>query len=175
MIAMRAAIQHPMRVAATALLDTSAEGETLRDKVKHRAYIAFVRRYGMPRWFADRELGPLMFGPQTLAARGDELLESFTRTVNGYPRDGLARAAIAVSVHRTDVTPKLRGIACPTLVICGRDDKATPPAKSQSLSAKIRDARLEWILGSGHMSPIEKPEEVNRVLVPFVKEHLRDA
>jgi len=173
MIAMRSAIQHPMRVTATALLDTSAEGETLRDKIRHRAFIAFCRRYGVPRWFVDRELGALMFGPQTLATRGDELLEHFTRTVNGYPRDGMARAALAVSVHRQDVTSKLRGVACPTLVICGRDDRATPPAKSQALAAKIRDARLELIAGAGHSSLIEKPAEVNRVLVPFVAEHVQ--
>ena len=169
---MRAAIQHPMRVTATALLDTSAEAEPLANKIRYRAFIAFCRRYGVPRWFVDRELGGLMFGPQTLAARGDELLEQFTRTVNGYPRDGMARAALAVTVHRTDVTPKLRGVACPTLVICGKDDRSTPPEKSQRLAAKIRDARLELIEGSGHMSAIEKPAEVNRVLVPFVAEQM---
>ena len=168
MLAMRAAIQHPMQVTATVLVDTSAEGETLADKIRYRAFIAFCRRYGVPRWLVDRELAGLMFGPLTLAARGEEVLEQFTRTVNGYPRDGMARAALAVTVHRQDVTPKLRAVACPTLVICGRDDKATPPAKSQSLAAKIRDARLEWIEGAGHSSVIEKPAEVNRVLVPFV-------
>jgi 3-oxoadipate enol-lactonase len=175
MIAMRAAIQHPMRVAAIALLDTSAEAEALKDKIRFRAFIAFARRYGIPRWFVDLELARLMFGPQTLATRGDELLERFTRTVNGYPRDGMARAALAVSVHRVDVTPKLRAVACPTLVICGRDDAATPPAKSRALAAKIREAKLEWIDGSGHMSAIEKPEEVNRVLVPFVREQVGKA
>ena len=164
---MRAAIQHPMGVTATALIDTSAEAETLANKVRYRAFIAFCRRYGVPRWLVDRELAPLLFGPQALA-RGDELVERFTRTVNGYPRDGMARAALAVTVHRLDVTSKLRGVACPTLVICGRDDRATPPAKSRSLAAKIRDARLEWIDGAGHSSVIEKPAEVNRVLVPFV-------
>ena len=172
MVAMRAAIQHPMRVAAIALLDTSADAETLRDKVKYRAFIAFARRYGIPRWFADRELAHLMFGPKTLADRGPELITEFTRRVNGYSRDGLARAALSVVVHRKDVTPKLRGVAAPTLVVCGRDDASTPPAKSQALAAKIRGARLEWIDASGHMSAIERPDEVNAVLVPFVKEQI---
>ncbi len=92
--------------------------------------------------------------------------------MNGYPRDGMARAALAVSVHRQDVTPKLRGVACPTLVICGREDRATPPAKSQALAAKIRDAKLELIDGAGHTSTVEQPEAVNRVLVPFVREQI---
>jgi 3-oxoadipate enol-lactonase len=172
MIAMRAAIQHPLRVAALALLDTSADAEALRDKVKYRAFIAFARRYGIPRWFADRELARLLFGPRALAERGPELMTQFTRTVNGFPRDGMARAALAVVVHRKDVTPKLRGVAAPTMVICGRDDRSTPPAKSQSLAAKIRDARLEWIEGSGHMVTIERPDAVNDLLVPFVREQI---
>jgi 3-oxoadipate enol-lactonase len=172
MVAMRAAIQHPMRVRAIALLDTSASPESLKERVRYRAFIAFCRRYGVPRWLVDRELAPLMFGPKTLAARGDELLERFTRTVNGYPRDGMARAALAVTVHRSDVTPKLRGIAAPALVICGRQDRATPPARSRELAAKIRDARLEWVDESGHSTAIEQPEAVNQLLVPFVAEHV---
>ena len=172
MIAMRTAIQHPQRVAALAVLDSSAEPETLRDKVKFRAFIAFSRRYGVPRWFVERELAKLMFGRRTLADRGPELITQFTRTVNGYPRDGMARAALAVVVHRKDLTPKLRGVAAPALVICGRDDLATPPAKSKALTAKIRDARLEWIDDCGHMSAMERPDEVNDLLVPFVREHV---
>jgi 3-oxoadipate enol-lactonase len=170
MIAMRAAIQHPMRIPAMALLDTSAEPESLKDKVKYRAFIAFAKRYGVPRWFVERELAPLMFGAEAMKQRGDQLIDTFTRTVNGYPRDGVARAALAVVVHRKDLTPKLRGVACPTLVVCGREDRATVADKSRALESKIRDARLEWIDRCGHMSAIEKPAEVNKVLVPFVKE-----
>jgi 3-oxoadipate enol-lactonase len=175
MLAMRAAIQHPMRVRAIALLDTSAAAETLDRKIRYRAFIAFVRRYGMPRWFVDREVAPLMFGPQTIASRGEALLQDFSRTVNGFPRDGMARAALAVVVHRRDVTPKLRGIAAPTLVICGRQDRSTPPQRSRELAAKIRDARLEWIDECGHSAPIERPDAVNELVVPFVRDHVARA
>jgi len=171
MIAMRAAIQHPMRVAAMALLDTSAEGEPLKSKVRYRAFIAFCRRYGVPPWLSKRQIAPLMFGPKTLRDR-PEIVEQFTRTVNGYPRDGMARAALAVVVHRTDVSPKLRSVAAPTLVMCGRDDRATVPAKSEALAAKIHDARLAWIDDAGHSSLVEQPDAVNRVLVPFIKEQM---
>jgi 3-oxoadipate enol-lactonase len=171
MISMRAAIQHPMRVSAMALLDTSAEGEPLRSILRYRAFIAFCRRYGMPMWLVKSEIAPLMFGPKTVRER-PELIEQFARTVNGFPRDGMARASLAVVVHRTDVTPKLRSIAAPTLIMCGRDDAATVPEKSQSLAAKIHHARLEWIDDAGHSSPVEQPEAVNRVLVPFVAEQV---
>src|SRR5207245_8797689 len=45
MLSMRAAIQHPMRVAAMALIDTSAGPEPLANKIRYRAFIAFARRY----------------------------------------------------------------------------------------------------------------------------------
>jgi 3-oxoadipate enol-lactonase len=171
MVSMRAAIAHPMQIHAMALLDTSAEAESLRVKVRNRAFIAFARRYGMPPWFVDAEVAPEMFGPKTIRER-PELVASFTRTVNGYPRDGMSRAALAVIVHRSDVTPKLRAVAAPTLVICGRDDRATPPPKSEALAAKIHGAKLEWIEGAGHMSALEQPAAVNRVLVPFIEAQL---
>jgi pimeloyl-ACP methyl ester carboxylesterase len=101
-------------------------------------------------------------------------MTQFTRTVNGYPRDGLSRAALAVVVHRKDIVPKLRGVAAPTLVLCGRDDRSTPPANSQLLASKIRDARLEWIDACGHMSAIERPDAVNALIVPFVRAHMGD-
>jgi pimeloyl-ACP methyl ester carboxylesterase len=58
MIGMRTAIQHPTRVTALALLDTSAGVDGKRVRLKYRAFIAFAHRYGIPRWFADRELAP---------------------------------------------------------------------------------------------------------------------
>jgi pimeloyl-ACP methyl ester carboxylesterase len=175
MLAMRAAIQHPMKTSALVLMDTSSEPETLRDKIRYRAFIAFTRRFGVPPWFAEKELAPLMFGPTILRERGPEIMERFTRTVNGYPRDGMARAALAVVVHRKDVTPKLRAVAAPTLIICGRDDETTPLAKSKTLAAKIHNARLEVIADAGHMSALEQPEAVNALLIPFVREHLQKA
>jgi pimeloyl-ACP methyl ester carboxylesterase len=171
MVAMRAAIQHPMQVAALALVDASAEPESLTDKVKNRAMVSFGRRYGLPRWLIDSEVAPRLFGPKTLRER-PEIVDAFARTVNGYDRDGLARAALAVVVHRIDVTAKLRGVAAPTLVICGKQDNATVPAKSEALAAKIHGAKLEWVEDSGHMSPIEQPAVVARLLEAFVRERL---
>ena len=48
MVAMRVAIQHPARVAALALFDTSADAETRGRAVKYRMLAAFARRVGVP-------------------------------------------------------------------------------------------------------------------------------
>ncbi len=171
MVAMRMALQHPTRVAAMALLDTSAEVDGLVERVKYRLFVAFARRYGLPLAFVKSQLAPLMYGPRTLRER-PELVEEFTRTANGYPRDGLARASLAVVVKRTNILERLDQVKTPTMVVCGRDDRATPPARSEAIAAMIPGAKLVWIEESGHMSAIERPSAVNAVLVPFVREHV---
>jgi pimeloyl-ACP methyl ester carboxylesterase len=158
-------------VAALALLDTNAEAEPLANKVKYRLLIAFSRRLGLPRALFDREVAPLFFAPATIRDR-PELVDDFARTAGGFDRDGFARAAIAVVVHRRSIADKISAIKAPTLVICGREDRATPPEKSEQIAQSIPGAKLVWIEGAGHMSALEKPDAVNAALVPFVREQL---
>jgi pimeloyl-ACP methyl ester carboxylesterase len=45
----------------------------------------------------------------------------------------------------------------PTLIICGADDKMTPPRLSVYLNAKIKNSTLEIISQAGHMVMLEQP------------------
>jgi pimeloyl-ACP methyl ester carboxylesterase len=54
-------------------------------------------------------------------------------------------------------------------VIVGDEDVATTPAKAAYIQQGIAGARLETIIGAGHSSCIEKPEEVNRLLKDWLK------
>jgi 3-oxoadipate enol-lactonase len=169
MIAMRLALQHPQRVRALALLDTSAEAEEPARAVKYRLFISFGRRFGVPRSLADATLVPLYFTENTYATR-PELVERFVRTVSGFSREGLARASMAVVVRRKSILPRLGSIHVPTLVICGREDRATEPAHSERIAKAIPGAKLVMIEGAGHVSALEQPEAVNDALLPFVTE-----
>ena len=171
MVAMRMALQHPAEVAAMALVDTSAEVDGVLLRAKYRLLAAFERRYGLPFALVRVEIAHLMFGARTLRERPD-LLREFTRTVNGYPRDGVARAALAVLVKSTPVLHRLGAVTAPTLVVCGRQDRATIPARSEAIAARITGSKLAWIEESGHMSPIERPEAFNALIAPFVRENL---
>jgi 3-oxoadipate enol-lactonase len=170
MLAMRMAILHPERVRAMALIDTSAEPHGLAERVKYRAFVGFARRFGLPPKLVDRELAPQMFSERTLRER-PELKDQFARTVNGYPREGTARASLAVAVRRKSITDRLGLIRAPTLVVCGREDRATPPRCSEAIASRIKGARLVWIDDAGHLSAVERPLAVNAALVPFVQGH----
>jgi pimeloyl-ACP methyl ester carboxylesterase len=171
MLSMRIAIQHPKRAAALALLDTSADAELPKNVVKYRLFNSFARRFGLPTWFVDRQLAPLFFSDETIRER-PELIERFARHTNGFSREGMARAAKAVVIKRVSILDKLSRIDAPTLVMCGRGDRATPPHRAEEITRGIRGAKLVWIERAGHLSALEEPDQVNAALVPFVRENL---
>lgn len=174
MVGMRLALQHSSRVAGLALLDTSASPEPLAKRVKFRALIAMHRRVGFPISIFHKEIAPLLFSPRTIAERPELLESSYQRTM-GFDRGGLSRASIAVVIHRKDITNDLPRIRTSTLVMCGREDLATTPDKSEAIANAIPHAKLIMIDGAGHMSPLEEPAAVNAHLVPFVRRCIEDA
>jgi 3-oxoadipate enol-lactonase len=174
MVGMRLALQHPAKVAGLALLDTSAEADTLVNRVKNRAFIAMHRRVGIPHALFRKELAPQIFGAHTIA-ENPELVEASYRRCMGFERDGLARAALAVLVHRKNILANLGRIRTPTLVMCGTDDLTTPPERSEAIAKAIPNAKLVLLDGVGHMSALEDPAAVNAQLVPFVGNCVEDA
>jgi 3-oxoadipate enol-lactonase len=168
MVAMRLALQHPARVAGLALLDTSAEADGRVKRLRYRAFVAMHRRIGMPYRLFQKEVAPLMFAEHTLRERPD-LLETTYRRMMGFDREGVARAALAVVVHGSTILEKLDRIRVPTLVMCGREDRATPPDKSENIARAIPGSRLVMLDDVGHMSTLEDPDAVNQHLLPFAR------
>ena len=171
MLAMRVALDHPMRIVALGLLDTSAEMESRVQRIKNRLMNSIFRNVGLPPALFEKQVAPLLFGHKTLRERPELVGRTYSH-VSGFPRLGVSRAVKAVSVERPSILDKVRAISCPTLVLCGRDDLATPPARSEAIANRLPRATLKYIDGSGHSSTIERPEAVNAALVPFVREHL---
>jgi pimeloyl-ACP methyl ester carboxylesterase len=67
-----------------------------------------------------------------------------------------------------DITEAIAAIRIPALVICGADDKMTPPSLSQRIRDGIPGARLSLIEGTGHFVMLENPAAFNTILTDFV-------
>lgn len=168
---MRFAIAHGDRVRAIALLDTSADVNTRSERLKNRAFLSLHRRMGFPLSLFDRQIAPILWGPDARRYQPG-LVEQSARDTLGFDREGVYRAGMAIMIERTYLESKLASIRTPTLVLCGREDRATPPDHSRRIASKILGARLALIDDCGHTSTLEKPEAVNAELVPFVKDAL---
>jgi len=168
MISMRFALQHPDRVAGLCILDSSAHAESIVNRAKYRGLLSLHRRMGVPMPLYDKAVAPLLFGPRTLR-ENKELVEESGRNGLGFSNEGVARSGLAVVVKRTDISGDIPRITAPTLVMCGTDDRSTPPDESRFIVNNIPHARMAWIEDAGHMSALEQPEKVNRELVPFIR------
>lgn len=148
----------PERVAALALLDTSARPDTPQASEARRSAIAQSAR--------DFDgvvaaLLPRLVHPSRL---DDEAVVGTVREMAGsVGREGYVRQQEAI-MGRADSRPTLAQIRCPTLVLCGRDDALTPLELHEEMHAGIAGSRLVVLDRCGHLSTLERPDEVNDAL-----------
>lgn len=165
MVAMRFALAHPNRVQSLVLMSTSGSEEDLVRRVRFQGLAGLAGRIGVPRWMSA-QAGAAMFSAP--ARRGQpEMVSRWRRNLEQMPRDAVA--GVVNMVARRDSV--LRGFAksdCPALVMVGALDDNTPPAHARALAAAIPGARLETLAGAGHALPLEQPEAVLRVLLPWL-------
>jgi len=67
-----------------------------------------------------------------------------------------------------DVMERLGEISVPVLVLTASDDRMTPVKYGDYLAEHIPNSRLVHIEDAGHLSPMEKPEEVTKAIRDFV-------
>lgn len=115
------------------------------------------------RALAEARVDVLLAQPADPAVRS-EVVETMARIDPPAYRIG------AEAVWLADQHDRAARIDVPTLVVCGAEDKVTPPALSRELAALIPGARYAEIAGAGHLSNLEKPEEFNRIVDEFIAE-----
>jgi 3-oxoadipate enol-lactonase len=64
---------------------------------------------------------------------------------------------------------RLAEIGVPTLVVVGSEDVEDIKAMAELLVAGIPNARLETIEGAGHLPSLERPDELNLLLLDFLR------
>jgi pimeloyl-ACP methyl ester carboxylesterase len=71
-------------------------------------------------------------------------------------------------IARPDSRPGLGAIKCPTLVLVGDGDEATPPELAHEIAGAIGNAHLAVIADCGHLSTLEQPDKVTAALVDWM-------
>lgn len=173
-VALEVVRQAPDRVQALALLDTgtaplaggSAGDEERRSRLE---LLALARSDGMAA--VARQWAPPMVHPDV---PGTPLFE---RIVAMVARSDPARyaAQIEALLHRPDAEPVLRSLRCPLLLLCGREDRWSPPARHQAMQALVPGAVLTLVEHCGHMSPMEQPQAVTDALGRWLARGAADA
>jgi pimeloyl-ACP methyl ester carboxylesterase len=154
--------QAPDRVVKLALLDTAARADTPEQTERRRKLIALAEAGRLME--VNDVLWPVLVherheGDGRLRAVADEMLaetgaEAFIRQVKAL-------------ISRIDSRPTLPTIRSPSIVLVGDSDRITPPAAGKEIADAIPGARYEIVPASGHLSTLEQPEIVTRLLTEW--------
>jgi 3-oxoadipate enol-lactonase len=157
-VAIAMAHHAPERCASLILADTFAEHPDGR-AIYERSLAASEDI----RALAEDRVDVLLAQPADPAVRS-EVIETMARIDPAAYRIG------AEAVWLADQRDRVHGIRGPTLVLCGAEDRITPPALSEELASVIPGAQLEVIERAGHLSNMERPDEFNRLVADFVED-----
>jgi pimeloyl-ACP methyl ester carboxylesterase len=147
------------RVERLALIDTQAAADT-QEATKRRQGLIEQTRIGRFHGVHSSLLPQLVHKSRLDDAGVAQPIYDMACEVGA---DGFVREQQAI-IARPDSRPLLVDIEAPTVVIVGRQDQATPLARSQEMAADIAQSRLVVVEECGHMSPLERPEEVTAAL-----------
>jgi pimeloyl-ACP methyl ester carboxylesterase len=144
-----------------ALCDTRPGADTPEGAANRETFAKNAIEKGL-HWVAD-EMTPKLLRPQPDPGAVREV-----RALIGQGTPAGVAAAQRGMARRSDSTPTLATIACPTLVVVGAEDTLTPPAEAEKMVAGIKGAKLAKIPGAGHLPNIENPAAFDLALHGFV-------
>jgi 3-oxoadipate enol-lactonase len=162
MIGLTLALAHPGLVRSLVLADTTA-GYPPAAHAAWRERIAIVRAKGMV-GVREGTLGRWL--TQAFRARDPETTARVGAMIAATPVEGFVGSCEAIIGY--DVSARLAEIACPTLVLVGEEDEATPPAMAEALALGIRGAVLRRIPNAAHQSSTEQPALFNTAMAEFL-------
>lgn len=151
--------QAPARISRLALMATSPRVDTPERARERERFIALARGDGFRPITAA--MIPFLVHPDRV---GDAALVAVVREMGervgaaAYVRQQTAMLA------RADSEPHLGAIRCPTLVLCGAQDRRATPEVHEAMARAIPGARLVIVPDCGHMATLERPDAVNAAL-----------
>jgi len=164
-IALQFALDHPRRVRSLVLVDSALPGFGYSEEfaAQVQELVRMARERG-PRaaleevWLPH----PIFDGVRRLPDKFARLREM----VLAHPGQDL----LAPPEEAPPVVDRLGEIGAPALVVVGEQDLPDFQLIAQVLAANLPHARLAVVPDCGHVPPLERPEEFNRLLVSFLRE-----
>lgn len=158
----------PQRVERLALLSTGthplAAGEAgEKEKAGRLALLQIARTQGM------RAMGQQWARGMVHRDRLDTPV--FEEVLDMLERGSAAQYAAQINalLTRPDAGPLLPRIACPTLVLTGREDAWSGPAQHEAMAAAIPGAQLVIVEHCGHMCTMEQPQALSEALTAWLR------
>lgn len=160
MIALRAAVKRPQRVARLVVASSAAQLGTAE---MWQSRMDEVQRSGM-KSLADA-VAARWFTPEFIAAH-HERVETIVDMVRAT--QPAAYAACCAAIRDMDQRATLPFVQAPTLVLAGARDAGTTVEHAEALAAQISGADLQ-VFDASHLSCVEQAEDFSAALINFLR------
>lgn len=156
-IAQEIALKSPDRISGLVLISTGARLKVMPEifKMIRENWPAYLQMFPKFAFSKNVKEAVLKLALEDLSRRAPAVVEADFRACDSFDR-----------------REQVNGIQTPTLLISARLDLLTPPNYMDFLHSRIAGSKLVRIEDAGHIVNLEKPEEVNRALSDFFREHL---
>ena len=155
--------QAPGRVDRLVLMSTLASADLPAQTARREGYLRLVEagRFGE----VVEERLPLLLSPRRRS--DNELVAAARAMAAATGPDAFLRQQRAI-MSRPDSRQSLKAIACPTLILFGRQDGIVTLDHQEEMRQAIPSARLEILEDCGHLMTLEQPALVNALLSEFL-------
>ena len=168
MVAQELALRHPAQVRGLVLGGTTPGGP-FAPRLGPREAFSIARGS-----LAERGIrAPLLFS-SGFRREQPERVRELLRYFKLHRSSAKASAAQTLAAARFDSLSRLGRLRTPTLVMHGERDRLVPLAASRLLAARIPDAELAVVPGTGHAFALEAPQETLELLLGWVERRLSD-
>jgi len=166
-ISLRAVERMQEKFSALILCDTKSSADDNEGKLKRATAIKQINNGDFENFIESFVLN--CFGQKFVNENNAEYKKVVNRSKNNSPVG--VKGCLMAMASRTDTTESLAKINLPTLIICGSEDKLSPPEVMKSLANKISNSKFILVEGAGHMTPIENPQAVNQAIKDFLEDN----
>jgi pimeloyl-ACP methyl ester carboxylesterase len=159
----------PELVSSAVLIATYARADAMRRALMNAERTLAASDVRLPADYDAANTVLQMFSPATLNddATVSSLLDVFELS-GAAARQASGQLWADVADDRRD---RLRGITVPCRVIAFSDDLMTPPRIGAEVAEAIPDCDYVEVSSCGHLGYLERPDEVNKHIIEFFKEH----
>ena len=166
-ISLRAVERMQEKFSALILCDTKSSADDNEGKLKRAAAIKQINLGEFDSFIESFVLN--CFGEKFVNENNSEYRKVVERSKKNNPLG--VKGCLLAMAGRTDTTGNLPKIKLPTLIICGSEDKLTPPSVMKPMAEQIPNSEFVLVNNAGHMTPIEYPQVVSRAIKDFLKKN----
>lgn len=113
------------------------------------------------------EFRPAFEGHTTSA---QQMLESGVTVPPEHVESYVAQTRATASLREQPLTPRLKNITCPALIVAGGKDAVAGAGGSVIMARNMPNARLHILQDAGHGVYMQAPDEFRRLVLEFAKE-----